>query len=88
MLDRGMYYLPSDRREEGLVMVQNVRENVSLASLRFKNVFLQLVSATCGRKENGNEVSKKLDINPPNIERAFGTFFWGKSTKSLRLVRH
>ena len=34
MLDRGLYYLPSDRRQEGLVMMQNVRENVSSALAR------------------------------------------------------
>ena len=30
MIRRGLYYIPSDRREEGLVMVRSVRENVSL----------------------------------------------------------
>src|SRR5215472_9859305 len=34
MIRRGLYYMPSDRREEGLVMVRNVRENVSLPALR------------------------------------------------------
>ena len=43
MLDRGMLYLPPDRRGEGLIMKQNVRENVTLPSLglaKFSNSFL------------------------------------------------
>jgi ribose transport system ATP-binding protein len=30
MLDRGVFYLPPDRREEGLVMMRSVRENIAL----------------------------------------------------------
>src|SRR5262249_34908936 len=33
MLDRGFFYVPPDRRAEGLVMVRGARENISLASL-------------------------------------------------------
>jgi ribose transport system ATP-binding protein len=33
MLDRGLFYLTSNRRDEGLVMVRNVRENMSLPAL-------------------------------------------------------
>lgn len=34
MLDRGFFYNPPDRRAEGLVMVRNCRENITLPSLR------------------------------------------------------
>jgi ribose transport system ATP-binding protein len=33
MLGRGLFYLTSNRRDEGLVMVRSVRENISLPSL-------------------------------------------------------
>ena len=33
MLDKGLFYLPSDRREEGLVMQRSVSENIALCSL-------------------------------------------------------
>ena len=33
MLDRGFFYLPPDRRDEGLVMMRGARENISLPSL-------------------------------------------------------
>src|SRR5918996_5220750 len=33
MLERGFFYVPPDRRSEGLVMMRSVRENTTLASL-------------------------------------------------------
>jgi ribose transport system ATP-binding protein len=33
MLSRGVFYMPSDRREEGLLMMRGARENISLPSL-------------------------------------------------------
>jgi len=83
MLDSGMYYLPSDRREEGLVMVQNVRENVSLASLGLKTFSYNWFLRRAGEKKSVTEVSKKLDINPPNIERALEHFSGGNQQKAL-----
>ena len=34
MLDKGMFYLPPDRRKEGLVMMRSCRENIALPALR------------------------------------------------------
>lgn len=83
MLDSGMYYLPSDRREEGLVMVQNVRENVSLASLGLKTFSYNWFLRRGGEKKTVEDISKKLDINPPNIERHLEHFSGGNQQKAL-----
>ena len=83
MLDHGMYYVPSDRREEGLVMVQNVRENVSLASLGLKTFSYNWFLRRGGEKKTVKEVSKKLDLNPPNIERDVEHFSGGNQQKAL-----
>jgi ribose transport system ATP-binding protein len=83
MLDRGMYYLPSDRREEGLVMVQNVRENVSLASLGLKTFSYNWFLRRGEEKKTVEDVSRKLDINPPNIERHLEHFSGGNQQKAL-----
>jgi len=83
MLDRGMYYLPSDRREEGLMMVQNVRENVSLASLGLKTFSNNWFLRRGSEKKTVEGVSKKLDINPPNIERHVEHFSGGNQQKAL-----
>lgn len=83
MLDRGMYYLPSDRREEGLMMVQNVRENVSLASLGLKTFSNNWILRRGNEKKTVKGVSKKLDLSPPNIERHVEHFSGGNQQKAL-----
>ena len=83
MLDLGLYYLPSDRREEGLVMMQNVRENVSLPSLAlsvFSNAFFL---KRLGERQAVDDISKKLDLSPPNIERDVEHFSGGNQQKAL-----
>lgn len=83
MLDRGIYYVPSDRREEGLVMVQNVRENISLASLKSKTFSYNWFLRRAGEKKTVEKTSKKLDLNPPNIERDVEHFSGGNQQKAL-----
>jgi ribose transport system ATP-binding protein len=83
MLDRGLYYLPSDRRLEGLVMMQNVRENIALSSL-WLNTFS---NAMFLRRANERSVVKnlvhRLDLDPPNIERDLEHFSGGNQQKVL-----
>ena len=83
MLDRGMYYVPSDRREEGLVMVQNVRENIVLPSLGMKLFSNKLFLKRSDEKDAVEKLSKKLDLNPPNIERDVEHFSGGNQQKAL-----
>jgi len=42
MLNRGAFYLPPDRREEGLVMTRGVRENITLPWLGSRIFFFQI----------------------------------------------
>ena len=83
MLDRGMYYVPSDRREEGLVMIQNVRENVVLPSLGMDLFSGKFFIKRSNEKKEIEKLSKKLDLNPPNIERDVEHFSGGNQQKAL-----
>ena len=83
MLDRGLYYVPSDRREEGLIMMQNVRENVSLPSLSLNLFSNKLFLKRGGEKQTVERISEKLDLNPPNIERNVEHFSGGNQQKAL-----
>ena len=83
MLDRGAFYLPPDRREEGLVMMRSVRENVSLPWL-WMRPFSRL-----GFLDRGSERSKvwdlarRLNLQPPNTERDLEQFSGGNQQKVL-----
>lgn len=84
MLDIGMFYIPSDRRNEGLIMMRNVRENISLAALPlFK---LSLYSMFLKRKNErvlALDLSQKLNLQPLKIERSIDLFSGGNQQKAL-----
>jgi ribose transport system ATP-binding protein len=84
MLDVGMFYIPPDRRNEGLVMMRNVRENITLAALpRFK---LSLYSTFLKRKNErvlALDLSQMLNLQPLKIERSIDLFSGGNQQKAL-----
>ena len=83
MLDRGLYYLPSDRRQEGLVMMQNVRENIALSSLWLRTFSNGFFLRRANERTVVKDLVRRLDLDPPNIERALEHFSGGNQQKVL-----
>ncbi|MFT7532831.1 MAG: ribose transport system ATP-binding protein, partial [Gammaproteobacteria bacterium] len=83
MLDRGMLYLPSDRRSEGLVMMQSVRENVSLPSLSLEKFSSGLFLNRQSERSVVSEVVQRLGLNPHSIERPLEQLSGGNQQKVL-----
>ncbi|MGI9303042.1 MAG: sugar ABC transporter ATP-binding protein, partial [Gammaproteobacteria bacterium] len=83
MLDRGLYYLPSDRRAEGLIMMQNVRENISLSSLKLPTFSGPLFLRRLSERSVVRDIAQKLDLQPLNIERDLEHFSGGNQQKTL-----
>jgi ribose transport system ATP-binding protein len=81
MLDRGVVYIPPDRREEGLVAMRPVRENMSLASLglpafsRFGLLRRRLEGLTV------RDIAQRLNLRPLNVERQVASFSGGNQQK-------
>jgi len=83
MLDRGMFYVPPDRREEGLVMIRSVRENVSLPSLRLKR-FSGRFFLRCGaEREIVLQLAGSLNLQPQDPERRVDQYSGGNQQKVL-----
>lgn len=83
MLDRGVYYLPSDRRQEGLVMVQSLRENVTLPSLglaKFANGFFLRRN---NEKAFVQSMTGELEMRPYDIEVQLQHFSGGNQQKAM-----
>ncbi|USG61590.1 sugar ABC transporter ATP-binding protein [Sneathiella marina] len=86
MLKRGFMYLPSDRRNDGLMMMRSARENISIASLDippFSNGWM------LNRKKEAKVVkalAKQLNLSPNRVERDAG-FFSGGNQQKLMLAR-
>jgi ribose transport system ATP-binding protein len=83
MLDRGLYYLPSNRRAEGLVMMQNVRENVTIASLNLSKFSGKLFLKKRNERNESESVAQRLALSPPNIERDLEHFSGGNQQKVM-----
>ncbi len=84
MLDKGMFYVPPDRRREGLVMLRGVRENISLASLnltQFSGPLFFLKRAE--EKRVAHELAVRLNLQPLALERAVDHFSGGNQQKVL-----
>ena len=83
MLDRGMLYLPSDRRLEGLMMMHNVRENMSLSSLRSPKFSTGFILHRKSERDIIGEVAQRLGLSPANIENPLEHLSGGNQQKVL-----
>ncbi|MDC1450286.1 sugar ABC transporter ATP-binding protein [Candidatus Thioglobus sp.] len=63
MLDRGMLYVPSDRRAEGLVMEHNIRENISLPSLGLPKFSTGFMVNRKNEKDIVEKIGQRLNFN-------------------------
>ena len=65
-ISRGVSYLPSDRKEEGVLLRMTVRENITLSSLKNFSKFGMLTLVE--ESKTANEFRKKLNIRTPGIQ--------------------
>lgn len=83
MLDLGAFYLPPDRREEGLIMMRSVRENVSLPWLASRP-FARFGLLDRGRERTQvRDVADRLNLQPRNIEHDIERLSGGNQQKVL-----
>jgi ribose transport system ATP-binding protein len=83
MLDGGVFYLPPDRREEGLVMMRCVRENISLPWLGSRSFSRFGFIDRAGERSKVRELARRLNLQPPKIEADLEHFSGGNQQKVL-----
>lgn len=83
MLDRGFFYVPPDRRAEGLVMMRSVRENIALPSLRLPRFSGPILLKLAAERADVTEICERLNLQPRAIERAADHFSGGNQQKIL-----
>ncbi len=86
MLRAGMMYLPSNRRSDGLMMMRSAKENISLASLDIPPIKSGWFLNTRRETLTAQNLSEKLNLSPPRIDRLAGQFSGGNQQK-LMLAR-
>jgi len=75
----GVCLIPEDRRHQGLILEQNIRQNISLASLDRLNV-LGLV-ARRRERELAERMRERLNIRTPDVEKIAGLLSGGNQQK-------
>jgi len=83
LLSRGFFYLPPDRREEGLILMRSCRENMALTSLREaplrRGVFLNVAS----ERSLVQNLTARINLQPARPERDVGSFSGGNQQKVM-----
>jgi ribose transport system ATP-binding protein len=83
LLNRGMFYLPADRRDEGLIMMRSCRENISLPSLdRRPFSFGPILERVAEIRETGT-LADRVNLQPRRIERIVELFSGGNQQKVM-----
>jgi ribose transport system ATP-binding protein len=83
MLRRGFFYLPPDRREEGLMMMRSCRENMVLPALRDAPVRRGAFLDVTQEQSLIQRLSKRINLQPARPERDVGHFSGGNQQKVL-----
>jgi ribose transport system ATP-binding protein len=83
MLERGFFYVPPDRRSEGLVMTRSVRENITLPSLGLPEFSSGPWLKRATERQAAQRLAERLNLQPPRIERAVDHFSGGNQQKVL-----
>jgi ribose transport system ATP-binding protein len=83
MLKRGLFYVPPDRREEGLVMVRSVRENIALPALDRPPLSRFGILDRAGERRTLRPLAERLNLQPRNIERDVQYFSGGNQQKVM-----
>jgi ABC-type sugar transport system ATPase subunit len=78
-IERGVVYLPEERKTLGLVLGMTVRENTTLAALGRFSRFGVLRRAAEGNAATAQ--AQALDLRPPDIERPAATLSGGNQQK-------
>jgi ribose transport system ATP-binding protein len=83
MLDLGVFYFPSDRREEGLVMMRSIRENVSLPWLAGRPFTRFGLLDRSSERSKVRDLAERLNLRPRNIEHDVERLSGGNQQKVL-----
>jgi ribose transport system ATP-binding protein len=83
LMDRGLFYLPPDRRGEGLMMIRSCLENMTLPSLSCPPFARGGFLDRAAERKAAAGLARRLNLQPPRIDRAVDHFSGGNQQKVL-----
>jgi len=78
-IDSGMAYVTEDRKGDGLILIQDVKENITLANL--EEVAHRSVIDANAEIKVANEYKDSLNIKTPSIQQKVGNLSGGNQQK-------
>lgn len=86
MLKAGFFYVPSDRRDEGLIMMRSCRENISLPSLEEPAFYRHGFLRRNAERTLTRDLAKRFNLSPMRPELA-AEFFSGGNQQKIMLAK-
>ena len=83
MIERGFFYVPADRRDEGLMMMRSVRENVALPALRTPTYSRGFLLRRTVESALTHALAQRLNLQPLRTELAVDHLSGGNQQKVL-----
>jgi len=78
-IERGLYFVPEDRKRSGLLLDMSVAENISLPNLRA--FARRLIVAGAAERDNARRQKEHLGIRTPSVTTAVGVLSGGNQQK-------
>jgi ribose transport system ATP-binding protein len=78
-IERGLYFVPEDRKRSGLLLDVSIAENISLPNLRA--YAHRMVVALAAERRNAEKQKHDLDIRAPDVDTAAGLLSGGNQQK-------
>ncbi|HET9206212.1 MAG TPA: ATP-binding cassette domain-containing protein, partial [Burkholderiaceae bacterium] len=79
LIDRGLYFVPEDRKRSGLLLDVSIAENISLPNLRA--YARRWVVALAAERRNAERQKQDLNIRAPDLDTAAGLLSGGNQQK-------
>jgi ribose transport system ATP-binding protein len=78
-IERGLYFVPEDRKRSGLLLDVSIGENISLPNLRA--YARRMVVSLAAERRNAEQQKKDLSIRAPDVDTAAGLLSGGNQQK-------
>jgi ribose transport system ATP-binding protein len=78
-IERGLYFVPEDRKRSGLLLDVSISENISLPNLRA--YARRMIVSLAAERRNAEKQKKDLSIRAPDVDTAAGLLSGGNQQK-------
>jgi len=81
-MNAGIGYIPGDRQHEGVALIRNVGENLSITTLGFFSYFLGVLKLKVITKR-ARQMVRNLNVKPPSLKKAVANLSGGNQQKVM-----